>query len=107
MIKSICLFNHKGGVSKTTTTYNLGWALSKLGKRVLMIDLDPQCNLTGLVLSSQALNDDFMTGFYQNRQFLTFEPIIEKIISGTNSLELANDGKIYPVDNENLFFVSG
>ncbi|MCR2108467.1 AAA family ATPase [Campylobacter upsaliensis] len=107
MIKSICLFNHKGGVSKTTTTYNLGWALSKLGKRVLMIDLDPQCNLTGLVLSNQALNDDFMTGFYQNRQFLTFEPIIEKIISGTNSLELANDGKIYPVDNENLFLLAG
>lgn len=79
MAKFICLFNHKGGVSKTTTTYNLGWALSKLGNRVLMVDLDPQCNLTGLVLSSQALNDDFMTSFYQNKQFLTFEPIIEKL----------------------------
>ncbi|EIG1075150.1 ParA family protein [Campylobacter coli] len=85
MAKSICFFNHKGGVSKTTTTYNIGWALSKLGKKVLMVDLDPQCNLTGLVLSSKALDDDFMASFYQNRQFITFEPIIEKIISGANS----------------------
>ncbi|EJE0445928.1 AAA family ATPase [Campylobacter coli] len=35
MAKSICFFNHKGGVSKTTTTYNIGWALSKLGKLVV------------------------------------------------------------------------
>lgn len=87
MAKSICFFNHKGGVSKTTTTYNIGWALSKLGKKVLMVDLDPQCNLTGLVLSSKALDDDFMASFYQNRQFITFEPIIEKIISGKEKIQ--------------------
>ncbi|PZT48049.1 hypothetical protein B6S12_05735 [Helicobacter valdiviensis] len=105
-MKSICFFNHKGGVSKTTTTYNLGWALSRLDKKVLMVDLDPQCNLTGLVLSNKALDDEFMESFYQNRQFITFEPIVEKIISGSNSSELANDGKIYPVDN-NLFLLAG
>lgn len=106
MVKSICFFNHKGGVSKTTTTYNIGWALSKLGKKVLMVDLDPQCNLTGLVLSSKALDDDFMASFYQSRQFITFEPIIEKIISGANSYDLANDGEIFPV-NDNLFLLAG
>ncbi|EAH6220801.1 hypothetical protein EHO80_01575 [Campylobacter coli] len=106
MAKSICFFNHKGGVSKTTTTYNIGWALSKLGKKVLMVDLDPQCNLTGLVLSSKALDDDFMASFYQNRQFITFEPIIEKIISGANSYGSANDGEIFPV-NDNLFLLAG
>lgn len=46
----IALFNHKGGVSKTTTTFNLGWMLSTLGKTVLLVDTDPQCNLTGMVL---------------------------------------------------------
>jgi chromosome partitioning protein len=40
MTKTICLFNHKGGVSKTTTTFNLGWALARLGKKVLLVDLD-------------------------------------------------------------------
>lgn len=50
MVKVISLFNHKGGVSKTTTTFHLGWMLTKLGLKVLIVDADPQCNLTGLVL---------------------------------------------------------
>lgn len=48
--KIISMFNHKGGVSKTTTTFNLGWKLAQQGKRVIMVDGDPQCNLTGVVL---------------------------------------------------------
>lgn len=48
--KIISMFNHKGGVSKTTTTFNLAWMLASKGKRVLMVDADTQCNLTGVVL---------------------------------------------------------
>lgn len=48
--KTVSMFNHKGGVSKTTTTFNLAWMMASKGKRVLMVDADPQCNLTGLVL---------------------------------------------------------
>ena len=50
MTKQIALFNHKGGVTKTTTTFNLGWMLAHKGKRVIIIDCDPQCNLTSMVL---------------------------------------------------------
>lgn len=50
MVKRIALFNHKGGVSKTTTTFNLGWMLAQMGNRVILVDGDPQSNLTGLVL---------------------------------------------------------
>ncbi len=42
----ISVVNHKGGVGKTTTTHNLGKALSLEGKKVLVIDLDPQANLS-------------------------------------------------------------
>ncbi len=51
----ISLFNHKGGVSKTTTAFNLGWMLARKGKRVLLVDGDPQCNLTGMVLGLENL----------------------------------------------------
>ena len=50
MVQKIALFNHKGGVSKTTTTFNLGWMLADKGKRVILVDTDPQCNLTGMAL---------------------------------------------------------
>jgi len=50
----IVLANQKGGVAKTTTTLNLGVAFAEQGYRVLLIDLDPQGNLT----MSQGLNPD-------------------------------------------------
>jgi chromosome partitioning protein len=50
----IALANQKGGVAKTTTTLNLGVAFREMGHRVLIVDLDPQGNLT----MSQGLNPD-------------------------------------------------
>lgn len=54
MANVIVLANQKGGVAKTTTTLNLGVALHEAGHRVLVIDLDPQGNLT----MSQGMNPD-------------------------------------------------
>ena len=57
LIEILALANQKGGVAKTTTTLNLGVAFSELGYRVLLVDLDPQGNLT----MSQGLNPDAIT----------------------------------------------
>jgi chromosome partitioning protein len=54
MGRVISFANQKGGVAKTTTTLNLGVALSEQGLKVLLVDLDPQGNLT----MSQGLNPD-------------------------------------------------
>ena len=54
MARVIAFANQKGGVAKTTTTLNLGVALREMGHRVLVVDLDPQGNLT----MSQGMNPD-------------------------------------------------
>src|SRR6476661_6973953 len=54
MARVIAFANQKGGVAKTTTTLNLGVALAEQGLRVLLVDLDPQGNLT----MSQGWNPD-------------------------------------------------
>ncbi|MDB5263625.1 MAG: putative ATPase involved in chromosome partitioning [Adhaeribacter sp.] len=50
MAIKIAFFNHKGGVSKTTSVYNVGWMLTQKGKKVLLVDADSQCNLTLTVI---------------------------------------------------------
>jgi cellulose biosynthesis protein BcsQ len=57
MAKIVNLFNHKGGVSKTTTVFNLGWMVASMGHRVIIADFDPQCNLTGMVLGYKGVDD--------------------------------------------------
>jgi cellulose biosynthesis protein BcsQ len=109
MLKSICLFNHKGGVSKTTTTFNLGWSLANKGKKVLIVDLDSQCNLTGLVLGYSAISDEHMEQFYASRQNLTMKPIVEALINGLSPDQFItqDSGQVLKTPHENLMLLPG
>ncbi|WP_417910704.1 ParA family protein [Candidatus Electronema sp. PJ] len=101
MSKRIVLFNHKGGVSKTTTTYNLGWKLAE-SNRVLLVDADPQCNLTSLLLC------DNFDSYYVNEQ--------TRQSNLRDGVEVAFKGKPAPIKaidcfsparQPNLFLIAG
>ncbi len=54
-MKKIAFFNNKDGVGKTTLVYHLAHMMAGMGRSVLMVDLDPQSNLTAMCLSEQRL----------------------------------------------------
>jgi len=66
MVQKIALFNNKAGIGKTTTTFNLGWMLATKGKKVILVDSDPQCDLTEMVLRFSTKED--IEGLYKKEQ---------------------------------------
>jgi cellulose biosynthesis protein BcsQ len=103
MAKIISLFNHKGGVSKTTTTFNLGWAIADLGHRTLIVDADPQCNLTGLVLDYNSVED--FEKFYSENPRCDLYSAAQPVLAGQQRpLEPASP---IQTQNPNLFLLAG
>jgi cellulose biosynthesis protein BcsQ len=104
-MKQIAMFNHKGGVAKTTTTFHLGWMLAELGYRVMLVDCDPQCNLTGTFLG-EFEGDDYP---YESK-----DP--KKPLNIKEAVAPAFDSRPYPISPvelqvvpacANLFFLPG
>ncbi len=98
---SISIFNNKGGVGKTTLSFHFAHALALLGKKVLIVDLDPQCNLTILSLNDSRIfsvweeEDPYMDDF----GLFDEAPMEEKskLLSGPRSIHFllkpAEDGQ--------------
>lgn len=90
-MRTIAMMNQKGGVGKTTTAVNLGAALGEMGRRVCMIDLDPQTHLTinfGLEPRSDGVN--LYHVLCEDRSFLeAVHKIDENVAVVPSSIDLA------------------
>ena len=90
-MKTISVFNNKGGVGKTTLTFHLAHALAEMGHRTLIIDLDPQCNLTVLGMDEERLHqiwsaeDEFIDDFQGARKKRSVEEF-EQLVSSPRSI---------------------
>lgn len=96
----VTIYNHKGGVGKTTLTVNIAAALAEAGKRVLLVDSDPQCNLTSYLLS-----DDLVDRLLDNSDTAhghTIWSAVKPVFDGLGETAAAS-----PVEVESLSLLPG
>lgn len=98
--KRIAIYNHKGGVGKTTLTVNIAYALSELGKRVLLVDSDPQCNLTSYLVDSSVV--DSMLDSSETATGNTLWSAIKPVADGVGEAHL-----IKPMEINGLLLIPG
>ena len=81
-MKSIAVFNNRGGVEKTSLVYHLAWIYARLDFNVLVADLDPQANLT-----SMFLNDEELEGLWaDDREDGTIYTSLRPLLEGTGDV---------------------
>ena len=88
----VTIYNHKGGVGKTTLTVNVAFALSSLGQNVLLVDSDPQCNLTSYLLADDVVDDLLNHSTHEDGQ--TIWSAVQPITNGISSVRLIDRTKI-------------
>jgi cellulose biosynthesis protein BcsQ len=100
--KRVTIFNHKGGVGKTILTVNIAAALGEMGKKVLLVDSDPQCNLTAYVIAPEVVDD--LLNNSGNRSGKTLWSALRPINDGTGQLRL-----ISPIETpqRNVYLLPG
>ena len=91
MGKAIAIFNQKGGVGKTTTNINLGACLALKGKKILILDMDPQGNTTSGIGIQKKTLDHTVYDILIDDDFNTDAAILETAVSGLDIIPASVD----------------
>lgn len=102
VVKKLTFFNHKGGVGKTTLTVNVADALTELGVKVLLVDADPQCNLTSYYLNEKVL--DGLLGESGTEEGGTIWSAIKPVVDGKGGVK---DIDLYEIVEDKLWLCPG
>ncbi len=98
-MRIISVFNHKGGVGKTTMIYNLACRLAERGNTCLIIDADPQCNATSVALSEKTVGE-----LYEGDGGVTIFSAVSPLLKGTGDI-----ADVHPIklDGRNVYILPG
>lgn len=99
--KKLIFVNNKGGVGKTTLAFNCAVAFAEQGYKTVLVDLDPQCNLTRLAMGES---------FYEKTLFSNTEKTIYDVLKGVieGGEDVDYGVKFLPIkDNKNIFLLKG
>lgn len=101
MSTTVALFNNKGGVGKTTLTYHLAHMISRLGVRVVAVDLDPQANLTSHFVEDRELTIMWAGDTAEGRP--TIAGAVHPIVEGLGDVQSVGVTQV----DENLWLLPG
>lgn len=100
--KKLVFFNNKGGVGKTTLAFNTAVEFANKGYKTVMIDLDPQCNLTRLALGEEYYDN---TLFSANSK--TIYDVLDGVINGGADIDLGTHFELARGAKKNLYLLRG